>query len=171
MAFREMRVLHLHAHQWGISRVSRNGGNIHVHPEIPFITTGPKIKNASFSPAPLEIRDAVFREFIRLSPASNYMRNLSLNQDGCCHEGSRTTQPATAHCLEQNGSVQRLLYLKWLCERPLPRIRQISSGADVVGIPGFWQKLSGVVHIWKPRNYLMPLLVIPYKDDGLIQAC
>jgi hypothetical protein len=29
-----------------------------------------------------------------------------------------------------------------------------------------------MVHIWKPRNYLMPLLVIPYKDaNGLIQAC
>jgi hypothetical protein len=29
-----------------------------------------------------------------------------------------------------------------------------------------------MVHIWKPRNYLMPLLVIPYKEaNGLIQAC
>jgi hypothetical protein len=46
------------------------------------------------------------------------------------------------------------------------------SGAGIVGVPGFWQELSGVVHIWKPRNYLMPLLVIPYKDaNGLIQAC
>ncbi len=42
----------------------------------------------------------------------------------------------------------------------------------MLGIPGFWQERSGVVHIWKPRNYLMPLLVIPYKDaNGLIQAC
>jgi hypothetical protein len=33
-------------------------------------------------------------------------------------------------------------------------------------------ELSGVVHIWKPRNYLMPLLVIAYKDaNGLVQAC
>ena len=38
------------------------------------------------------------------------------------------------------------------------------SGAGVVGVPGFWQEPSGVVHIWKPRNYLMPFLVIPYKD-------
>jgi hypothetical protein len=40
------------------------------------------------------------------------------------------------------------------------------------GVPGFWQEPSGVVHIWKPHNYLMPLLVVPYKDaNGLIQAC
>src|SRR5215203_4671573 len=42
----------------------------------------------------------------------------------------------------------------------------------VIGIPGFWQETSGLVHLWKPRNYLMPILVIPYKDaNGLIQAC
>jgi hypothetical protein len=31
------------------------------------------------------------------------------------------------------------------------------SDAGVVGVPGFWQEPSGMVHIWKPRNYLMPL--------------
>jgi hypothetical protein len=53
-----------------------------------------------------------------------------------------------------------------------PEHAESHSGAGVVGIPGFWQELSGVVHIWKPHNYRMPLLVIPYKDaNGLIQAC
>jgi hypothetical protein len=53
-----------------------------------------------------------------------------------------------------------------------PEYAKSYSGAGVLGVPGFWQELSGVVHIWKPRNYLMPLLVIPYKDtNGLIQAC
>ena len=29
-----------------------------------------------------------------------------------------------------------------------------------------------MVHIWKPHNYLMPLLIVPYKDaNGLIQSC
>src|SRR6185295_11417475 len=31
-----------YAHQCGISRALPNGGNIHVHPEIPFITARPK---------------------------------------------------------------------------------------------------------------------------------
>ena len=33
-----------------------------------------------------------------------------------------------------------------------PAYAQSHSGAGVVGVPGFWQELSGVVHIWKPRN-------------------
>ena len=63
----------------GSRGLSRNGGNIHVPPEIPFITIRPTIKrpiNQSVPPAPLEIKDAVFREFIRLSPASNYIKEL-----------------------------------------------------------------------------------------------
>ncbi len=46
------------------------------------------------------------------------------------------------------------------------------SSAGVVGIPGFWQDANGIVQLWKPREYKMPMLVIPYKDDrGRIQAC
>ncbi len=53
-----------------------------------------------------------------------------------------------------------------------PEYAKSHSGAGVGGVPGFWQELSGTVHIWKPRNYLMPLLVVPYKDaNGLFQAC
>jgi hypothetical protein len=53
-----------------------------------------------------------------------------------------------------------------------PEYAKSHSGAGVIGVPGFWQELSGVVHIWKLRKYRMPLLVIPYKDaNGLIQAC
>jgi len=53
-----------------------------------------------------------------------------------------------------------------------PDYAKLYSGAGVIGVPGFWQDCSTVVHIWNPRNYLMPILVIPYKDaKGLIQAC
>jgi len=42
----------------------------------------------------------------------------------------------------------------------------------IVGVPGFWQDDTGNVQLWKPRNYNIPLLVIPYRDDkGRIQAC
>jgi hypothetical protein len=63
----------------GSRGLSRNGGNIHVHPEIPFITIRPTIKrpiSQSIPLAPLEIRDAVFRELIKLSPASSYREEL-----------------------------------------------------------------------------------------------
>ena len=74
----------------GSRGLSRNGGNIHVHPEIPFITTGPKIKNANsqyFRRLLWKIRDAVFREFIRLSPASNYMEELVTGPGGLLSRG------------------------------------------------------------------------------------
>jgi len=41
----------------------------------------------SVSPAQLEIRDAVFRELIRISPASNYMEELSPAPEGGLHGG------------------------------------------------------------------------------------
>lgn len=65
----------------GADRRSRNGGNIHVHSEIPFITIRPRIKGPirqSIPLAPLEIGDAVFQELIRISSASNYMEFESI---------------------------------------------------------------------------------------------
>lgn len=41
-----------------------------------------------------------------------------------------------------------------------------SHSGGVVGIPGFGQELSGVVHIWKPRNYLMRIQVARIKRHG-----
>jgi hypothetical protein len=44
--------------------------------------------------------------------------------------------------------------------------------AAIIGAPGFWQDETGNVQLWCPRDYNMPLLVIPYRDDqGRIQAC
>src|SRR5882672_7611166 len=69
----------------GSRGLSRNGGNIHVHPEIPFITIRPPIKqpiSQSVPPASLEIRAAVFQELIRISPASNYAAELMAGPGG-----------------------------------------------------------------------------------------
>ncbi len=70
---------------------SRNGGNIHVHPEIPFITIRPRIlrpNNQSISPAPLEIRDAV-------SGIDTDLSNFEL-QAGTCHLFRRIAVTRTA---------------------------------------------------------------------------
>ena len=69
----------------GSRGLSRNGGNIPVHPEIPFITIRPRIQrpmSQSIPLASLEIRDAVFRELIKLSPASNYREELVTGPSG-----------------------------------------------------------------------------------------
>jgi hypothetical protein len=161
----------------GSRGLSRNGGNIHVHPEIPFITIRTKIKNAnsqSSSLAPLEIRDAVFREFIRLSPAANYIEELVAGPGGLLSRGlledHATNYGALPRTKEQRATLAAILNDD--VRTHFPEYAKAHSGAGIVGVPGFWQELSGLVHIWKPRNYLMPLLVVPYKDaNGLIQAC
>jgi len=44
--------------------------------------------------------------------------------------------------------------------------------AAIIGVPGFWQDEAGNLQLWNPRDYNMPLLVIPYRDEqGQIHAC
>jgi len=155
----------------------RNGGNIHVHSEIPFITIRPRIKrpnSQSISPTPLEIRDAVFQELIRISPASNYLEELVTGAGGLLSRGLLERHATNYGALPRTKHERTSLawILNDYVRTHFPEYAKSHSGAGVVGVPGFWQELSGVVHIWKPRNYLVPLLVIPYKDsNGLIQAC
>ncbi len=75
----------------GSRGLSRNGGNIQVHPEIPFITIRPRIQrpmSQSIPLASLEIRDAVFPELIRIS-------SFEL-QAGTCHLPRRIAVTRTA---------------------------------------------------------------------------
>jgi hypothetical protein len=161
----------------GSRGLSRNGGNIHVHPEIPFITIRPRIQrpmSQSIPLASLEIRDAVFRELIRISPAANYIGELVTCPGGLLSRGLLQEHATSYGALPRTNRDRATLagILNAYVSARFPAYAQSHSGAGVVGIPGFWQELSGVVHIWKPRNYLMPLLVIPYKDvSGLIQTC
>ena len=161
----------------GSRGLSRNGGNIHVHPEIPFIMIRPSIptrKSQSIPLAPLKIRDAVLKELIRISPASNYMEELVAGPRGLLSRGLLENHATSYGALPRKK--QQRAALAWSLNDYVrvhfPEYVKSHSGAGVVGVPGFWQELSGTVHVWKPRNYLMPLLVVPYKDaNGLIQAC
>ena len=161
----------------GSRGLSRNGGNIHVHPEIPFIMIRPRIHrpmSQSIPLASLEIRDAVFRELIRISPASNYVPELVAGPAGLLSRGLLEEHATSYGALPRTRRERATLagILNDYVSARFPAYAQSHSGAGVVGVPGFWQELSGVVHIWKPRNYDMPFLLIPYKDaNGLIQAC
>ncbi len=122
--------------------------------------------------ASLEIRDAVFRELIRISPASNYRQELVTSPGGLLSrgllEGHATSYGALPPTKRERATLAGILNDYVSARFPA----QSHSGAGVIGVPGFWQEPSGVVHIWKLYNYVMPLLVIPYKDaNGLIQAC
>jgi hypothetical protein len=156
---------------------SRNGGNIHVHNEIPIITFPPPItipNRESIPLAPLEIRDAVFQELIRMSPASNYREELVTGPEGLLSRGLLAEQATKYGALPPTKRERSSLAgnLSSYVRNHFPEYAKRYSGAGVIGVPGFWQDDCTVVHIWKPRNYLMPILVIPYKDaKGLIQAC
>jgi hypothetical protein len=161
----------------GSRGVSRNGGHIYVHTEIPFVTTHQRVaisKTQSSPLAPLEIRDAVFQELISISPAANYRNELVTGTGGLQARGLLEKHALAYAALppikEQRAALAALL-TNFVRTR-FSSYARLHSRAELIGIPGFWQEPSGEVHIWKPRNYLMPILVIPYRNaTGLIQAC
>src|SRR5216683_4262369 len=63
----------------GAKGTARNGGNIHVHNDVSG-TSSPRNKTTSAPPsieiAPIEIREAVYRELIRSSPVQKYYPHL-----------------------------------------------------------------------------------------------
>ena len=154
---------------------SRNGGNIHVHCDIPFTGTRQEVvANPASTPlAPLEIRDAVFRELMRISPASSYREELLAGPSGLLSRGLLEEHALNYGALPPTKRQRAILanVLRGFVRKHFHDHAKLYSGG-VIGVPGFWQEASGLVHLWKPRDYLMPMLVIPYKDaNGLIQAC
>ncbi len=161
----------------GAKGIARNGGNIHVHKDAPTISSPrKKVKSlpASIQIAPIEIRDAVYRELIRISPAQKHYPHLVDGPDGLLSRGllERETHnygalpPTQRERAKLAGQLRRFVIDKF------PEYGRLNSHAGVVGIPGFWQDVNGIVQLWKSRKYKMPMLVIPYKDDrGRIQAC
>jgi len=111
---------------------------------------------------------------IRISPAANYIEELVAGSGGLLSRGlledHATNYGALPRTKEQRATLAAILNDD--VRTHFPEYAKAHSGAGVVGVPGFWQEPAGVVHVWKPRNYLMPLLAVPYKDaNGLIQAC
>jgi hypothetical protein len=161
----------------GAKGTARNGGNIHVHRDVP-PTSSPGRKTKPAPPpveiAPIEIRDAVYRELIHISPAQEYYPHLIDGTDGLLSRGllERETLNYGALPPTQKERVQLARQLRKFVIDNFPEYGRSYSYAGLVGIPGFWQDLNGIVQLWKPRVYKMPMLVIPYKDNrGRIQAC
>lgn len=161
----------------GSRGTSRNGGNIHVHTDIPFVTPHPQVTISKTQPAslaPLRIRAAVFQELIRISPAANYTQELVTGPKGLLSRGLLEADALRYGALPPSKE-QRATLAASLADFVRSRFTsyaRLHSQTELTGIPGFWQETSGAVHIWKPRNYVMPILLIPYRDaKGMIQAC
>jgi hypothetical protein len=122
---------------------SRNGGNIHVHTEIPFVTTHqPLSRIQSSSVAPLEIRAAVFQELIRISPAANYTEELVTGPGGLLSRGLLETQALAYGGLpptkDQRATLAALLTN--FVRTQFSSYARLHSQAELIGIPGFWQE-------------------------------
>ena len=144
----------------GSRGLSRNGGNIHVHLDIPFITIQSRIKthnSQSISPAPLEIRDAVFRKLIRISPASNYMEELVTGPGGLLSRGLLKDHATSYGALPRTKRQRAVLagILNDYVRDHFPQYAKSHSGAGVVGVPGFWRDFTkereqGPSYQWTP---------------------
>ena len=145
----------------GSRGLSGNGGNIHVHTEIPFMTIQPRITrpiSQSIQLASLEIRDAVFRELIRISPASNFREELVTHPSRLLSRGLLEQHTIRYGALPPTIQQRRILagILNDYVRANFPE--HTHSGAGIVGVPGFWQEVSGMVHIWKPKiDFLIDL--------------
>jgi hypothetical protein len=161
----------------GSKGTSRNGGNIYHHGRL-FLVGSPRFNNKRATPlieiAPIDIRNAIYEELIRRSPAHKYFSQLIGGPHGLLSRGLGKSQlqiyGALPRTQKERSSLARTLN-KFVTDRfPEDALRNFHAG--VIGVPGFWQDGSGIVQLWKNRDYNMPLLVIPYRDGkGRIQAC
>lgn len=161
----------------GSKGTSRNGGNIFHHSRL-FLVGNPRANRMEVPTrirmAAIEICNEVYGELIRRSPALKYYSQLIDGPHGLLSRGLR--QPdlqnygALPRTQKERTTLARTLNM-FVRERfPEDALRSVHD--SVIGVPGFWQDESGIIRLWKDRDYNMPLLVIPYRDgQGRIQAC
>lgn len=154
----------------GARKINRQGGAIFVHKdehEDTAIDVPEAVEVAQSSIAPIEIRDFVYGRLIELSPAEHYHGLLISGEKGLrarglseCHFGNYGGLPA--------GSRERDRLARQLLQETSD---QFPGTGSLRGVPGFWEDRRGI-HLWKPKDYLLPRLLIPVCDEaGRIQAC
>jgi hypothetical protein len=154
----------------GARKINRHGGAIFIHDEWSE-EKGIGVRVVADIPqapiAPVEIRDFVYGKLIDLSPARLYPSALIAGEKGLlarglseCHFGNYGGLPAGSR---ERDRIARLLLQEINGHFP--------DAGSLRGVPGFWEDRNGV-HLWKPKDYLLPRLLIPVRDgSGRIQAC
>jgi hypothetical protein len=154
----------------GARKINRHGGAIFIHEDWredrPIdVCSGADLPQSPI--APVEIRDFVYGRLIGLSPATLYPGALIAGEKGLlarglseCHFGNYGGLPA--------DSIERDRIARLLVQETS---NQFSVADSLRGVPGFWEDRCGV-HLWKPKDYFLPRLLIPVRDgSGRIQAC
>lgn len=155
-------------------RVSRTGWGVFYHEKslfadapVPFPSKPPPRKAEL---APIEIRDFAYRKLIELAPAINSKEII----DG--EKGLRRRKILDFEnygALPQTQSERRELAkeIRCLINRQFPSYVRRQKFA-IKGLPGFWIDKNGEGQLWKNKDYLCPMMLIPYRAaDGLVQAC
>jgi hypothetical protein len=154
----------------GARKINRHGGAIFIHEDrredrpidLRVVADIPQSPIAS-----IDIRDFVYGKLIEFSPATLYPGALIAGEKGLlarglseCHFGNYGGLPAGSR---ERDRIARLL---------LQEIRDyFPSAGSLRGVPGFWENRLGA-HLWKPKDYLLPRLLIPVRDgSGRIQTC
>jgi hypothetical protein len=161
----------------GSKGTSRNGGNIFHHNRL-FLVASPRLARKEtplpIEIAPIEIRNAVYEELIRRSPAMKYYSQLIDGPDGLISRGLRESDTQNYGALPRTHKERASLAqtLNRFLKVRFPEYASRSTHPAIIGVPGFWQDETGNIQLWSHRDYNMPFLVIPYRDDeGRIQAC
>lgn len=164
----------------GAVRMNSQGGFIHIHSSDCSPIREPDAQQPandikpSINLALLEVRHAVYRELIRLSPATNYDRDLVSGPGGLLSRGFLQKELSKFGALPPEMSERdKLSYkLSRFMRKHFPSLTRQRGEVPLIGIPGFWQETDGRVRLWKKVIYDHPFLIIPYRDaEGRIQAC
>lgn len=154
----------------GAQKINCHGGAIFVHEdkhEDTSIDVREAVEVVQSSIAPLEVRDFVYGKLIELCPATLYRGALIMGEKGLLARGIAEYNfgnygglPASSR--ERNRIARRLLQETGV---------RFPGTDPLRGVPGFWEDRRGI-HLWKPKDYLLPRLLIPVRDEaGRIQAC
>jgi hypothetical protein len=146
----------------GARKINSHGGAIFIHEDwreekgidVRAVTSIPQ-----WPIAPIEIRDFAYRSLIDISPATLYPDALIAGEKGLLARGFNERHFGNYGGLPAGSSdrdrIARLL---------LQEINGRFPGATSLrGVPGFWENRWGV-HLWKPKDYLLPRLLIPVRD-------
>lgn len=151
-------------------RARKKNGWIHINHDVPVTYHSPPRtpKYPTVKLAPLEVRDAIYRELIRLSPANRYRQLIDHPEVGLLSRGLLIKETLSYGALPPT-QLERARLAQSLRSFAKARFPQY---ANLVGIPGFWQDEKGFSQIWARYNYRASMLLIPYKDHKRrIQAC
>lgn len=155
-------------------RVSRTGWGVFYHEKLLFadiplpFPSKPPPKKAEL--APIEIRDFAYRKLIELAPATD-SKEIVNGPKGLRVRKILDFKNYGALPQTQSERSDLAKEIRCLINRKFPDYVKRQKFA-IKGLPGFWLDINGKAQLWTDKDYLCPMLLIPFRSaDGFVQAC